>query len=256
MLTRLIEQHYGLESGPLIDFDNLHKFNDRVPKIVFTHNRWLPYFKKVRDQQECEPYYSSSVLIWVRNPLDTCVSQYFQWLHRSEDENLKLKGWPSRDSGLSLNEFLLHPETGVERLCRELNIWLRESEKISRATVVRYEDMLKDSTNGFNQIVSFFKIGAPRQLIEEAVDFSSFENMRLREVTAKQASSISTLDVANANTSDALKARRAQIGGYLNYLSPLECGYFEKIVASQLSPDFGYSELPEISQFPRREIVN
>jgi len=256
MLTRLIEQYYGLESGPLIDFDNLHKFDDRVPKIVFTHNRWLPYFKKERDQRECAPYYSSSVLIWVRNPLDTCVSQYFQWLHRSKDENLRLKGWPSRDSGLSLKEFLLHPETGVERLCRELNIWLRESEKISRAIIVRYEDMLKDSTNGFDQVVSFLKIGAPRQLIDEAVNFSSFENMRLREVTAKQASNTSTLEVENANTSDALKARRAQIGGYSKYLSPLECVYFEKIVAAQLSPDFGYSELPEISQFPRGESVN
>ena len=116
--------------------------------------------------------------------------------------------------------------------------------------------MLKDSTNGFDQIVSFFKIGAPRQIIEEAVNFSSFENMRLREVTATQASNISTLGVTNVNSSDALKARRAQIGGYSKYLSPLECDYFEKIVASQLSPDFGYFELPEISQFPRRESVN
>jgi hypothetical protein len=246
MITRAIELYYGLEIGPAIRFDNRHKLDPRVPKIAVTHNRWLPYYKKARDLAECKQYYHSTVLILVRNPLDTCVSQYFQWLHRSKEDNIRLKGWPARDSGLSLQDFLNHPDTGVERLCRELNMWLRESEKINSALVVRYEDIRQSPAVVLKKIISFFGISTSTKMIEEAVEFSSFENMRQREAISKQAPSADKKKEIESEAADAFKSRRGKISGYSNYLSSQECAYFEQVIKSNLASAFGYSELPDV----------
>jgi hypothetical protein len=246
MITRAIELHYGLEIGAAIRFDNRHKLDSRVPKIAVTHNRWLPYFKKPRELQECREYYNSTVLILVRNPLDTCVSQYFQWLHRSKEENIRLKGWPPKDAGLSLQEFLEHPDTGVQRLCRELNMWLRESEIIDNVMFVRYEDMRQNPVTELERIMSFLGIAASTQMIEEAVEFSLFKNMRQREATNKKPQAEDKSRVKKPEATDAFKSRRGKISGYSKYLSPQECTYFQQTIRSHLSSVFGYSELPEI----------
>lgn len=245
MITRAVELHFQLNIGPAIRFDNRHKLDSRVPKIAVTHNRWLPYYKKPQEQRECREYYQSKVLILVRNPLDTCVSQYFQWLYRSKDENIRLKGWPPRNSGLSLQDFLEHPDTGVERLCRELNIWLRESQKIRDAMFVRYEDMRKDPENELAQVMSFLGIPVPAQIIKDAVDFSSFENMRKRE-SAGRLPEHAAKSAKIPEAADAFKSRRGKISGYSKYLSSQECAHFIQLVRSRLCSDFGYSNLPEI----------
>jgi hypothetical protein len=246
MLTRVIELHYGLQDAPLIDFNNLHKLNARVPKIAVTHNRWLPYYNKARPQRECRPYYRSKVVMLVRNPLDTCVSQYFQWLHRSKDKNVTLKGWPARDSGLSLLEFMRHRDTGVVRLCQELNMWLRESTKFQRAHLVRYEDLRRSTLEELANIVHFIEIEASPETLAAAIEFGSFENMRQREQAGRCPTTNDQPVKPATREGDAFKARRGKIGGYLKYLDPEQCKYYEDVVTSHLSATFGYSNLPDI----------
>lgn len=246
MLTRAIELHYSLESGPLIQYDNLYKIDDRAPRITVTHNRWLGYYRKPRPGSECKPYYPKAVLILVRNPLDTCISQYFQWLNRSKDKDIMLKGWPPKSADQGLQHFLLQPDTGVERLCGELNTWLEESAKFHRALFVRYEDMLEDPVAHLADALSFLDINASAQVIEESVSFSSFENMRKRETNSPTTQVTDTSGQAATGSQDGFKARRGGVGGYSKYLSDEECSRFEKVIAEQLSNAFGYSELPSI----------
>jgi len=248
MLTRVIERHYELDPCPLVNFDNLHKHDSGIPIIAITHNRWVPYFKKPEQNRECSPYYHSTVLVLVRNPLDTCVSQYFQWKHRSKDRNIQLKGWPPRSCDLSLPEFFRHPETGVERLCRELNIWLRESSKFVDVLFIRYEDMLGDTLGVLRQIVQFLGVPATEAILEDAVEYGSFPNMKKRETGDLAPPGEKGQSPVRNQDGETHKARTGKIGGYSDYLTTQECEFFEKMIATQLSGRFGYANLPQIQE--------
>ena len=257
MLTRLIHRHYVLDTPGLLNFDNLHKLNSKIPIVMVTHNRWVPYFRKQRAQQECHSYYQSKVLVLIRNPLDTCVSQYFQWKHRSKAENILLKGWPSRSSNLRLTGFLDHPDTGVRRLCEELNIWYRESVKFDAVLFVRYEDLRQEPNKGLRQIVDFMGIPASEAELDDAIEYGSFANMKGREARKTPASDSAgdgdgdgDGDGADEKPGDEMyKARSGQVGGYSKYLTPLECEFYENMVAQQLLAGFGYSQLPKTLEF-------
>ena len=245
MLTRVIERCYGLSAPPLLSFDNLKKLDQRIPAIAVTHNRWLPYYKRPRRGRECAPYYPYRVLMLVRNPLDTCVSQYFQWQHRSKDANVLLKGWPSRTTGLSLHEFLRHPEMGVERLCSELDTWLRECDKFEGACILRYEDMLEDPGACLGKVASFLALPATEEILVEAVKYGSFDRMKQREIRDVVVDS-GAAAVASGGLADSHKARVGKVCGYVDYLTPEECSYYAGLVAATLSPRLGYADLPGI----------
>tara|TARA_R110000823_G_scaffold119998_11_gene244417 strand:+ start:512 stop:1393 length:882 start_codon:yes stop_codon:yes gene_type:complete len=245
MLSRALELHFSLGPGPLIDFDNRHKEDARVPRILVTHNRWLRYYRRPRPGRECACYYQSRVLVLVRNPLDTAVSQYFQWRNRSKDANIKLKGWPARTSNMSLLDFMLHRDTGVEQLCRELNTWHREAPRLRAAQLLRYEDMLVDTATSLATALAFFGIAAGTGVVEDAVAHASFENMRQRESTDGPLVPNSTK--ASCGGADSFKARRGGVGGYTEYLGQEDCARLEALVADTLHPSFGYSALPAIA---------
>lgn len=249
MVTKVLEQKLSLEPGPLIDFDNLHKRDTRAPRIAVTHNRWLPYLRPPISGNECRQYYGSRVLILVRNPLDTCVSQYFQWLHRSVETTIALKAWPPRSSGLSLLDFLEHETTGVERLCGELNLWRRESIKFRDALFIRYEDLLEDTTAYLGQALAFLRIDASTEVVQNAVDFCAFRNMRKREV--RQDSALNTTTRHSQPDEIHLKTRRGGAGGYREYFPSDTCNRLEKLVNAKLDPAFGYSDLPKILPLQR-----
>ena len=245
MLTRVIEQTYGLSSPPLLNFDNLSKLDGRIPAVAVTHNRWLPYSHKPRKGRECMPYYSHRVLILVRNPLDTCVSQYFQWKHRSKDANILLKGWPPRSSDLSLQNFLEHPDTGVKRLCAELATWLRESTKFKATCILRYEDLLADPVSDLRRATQFLGLPVAENILAEAVEYGDFAQMKQREKDATD-DDPSTAQSATSPQANAHKARVGKTCGYVDYLSPQECQHYEELVAARLPPSVGYGHLPEL----------
>ena len=244
MLTRVIERSYGLSSPPLINFDNLRKLDHRIPAIAVTHNRWLPYYRRPREGKDCEAYYPHDVLILVRNPLDTCVSQYFQWLHRSKDSNVLLKGWPPRSSCLGLEDFLAHPLTGVERMCQELATWWRESHKFKGVCVLRYEDMLADPQSSLSSATRFFQLPATEDIVREAVEYGSFSNMKRREMAGVTVEADAL--VAETQSADAHKAREGKVSGYVNHLDPATCAHYTALVGSTVPFALGYDRLPEI----------
>lgn len=250
MLTRAFERHFNLDDPPILSFDNLHKQDSRIPIICITHNRWLPYYQRDKKTgQGCSAYYNSRVLVLVRNPIDTCISQYFQWLHRSKDFNIALKGWPSRNSGLSMLDFLQHPTTGIDRLCEELNLWLLESPRFRDTTFLRYEDMIIEPATCLESALNFYGVYPPAEIIREAVDHCAFDNMRKRESSSGPL--IPGSVDSSRSGSNTFKARRGAIAGYDHYLPQEQREHFEALVATALDPAYGYAKLPVIQQMLR-----
>ena len=121
---------------------------------------------------------------------------------------------------------------------------------------VRYEDMRQSPVTELERIMPFLRITASLEVVEEAVEFCSFENMRQREAAAKmpEVEAKQILEIPKA--ADAFKSRRGKISGYAKYLSPEECNHFTQIIKSHLSSVFGYSDLPEILPTSQSGIIS
>jgi Sulfotransferase domain len=78
------------------------------------------------------------VLLLVRHPADTAVSQFFQWKHRMKPRKRMLNSYPATKDGPSLADFVLSETAGIPKIIRFMNQWASELDRMSDVLVVRY----------------------------------------------------------------------------------------------------------------------
>jgi len=142
------------------EFANQSFFNSwsfvECSRIVKTHQRCLPFFKKHK-----------SALI-VRDPRDIVVS-YYHYV-----TGLKASGFDG-----SISEVLRHPKMGVESFFKHYASWKKHA-----GLILKYEDLKDDPFDGFSRLAAYYGIERSSEDIQKAIDASNFSNMR----TAQQKS--------------------------------------------------------------------
>src|SRR5690625_2756179 len=88
MMSRLYQQHYRLPKSMLLQYDNMHRRNAAIPKIHFSHDNYLKDYTGNFDNKA--DYRNTRVVLLVRHPADTAVSQYFQWKYRMRDRKKQI----------------------------------------------------------------------------------------------------------------------------------------------------------------------
>ncbi|MBP6999982.1 sulfotransferase domain-containing protein [Amaricoccus sp.] len=164
------------------------------------------------------------VLFLHRNPIDTAVS-FFHQVNSKDFAPGTLKYWQrlvplwleGRLPPRSIDAFVLHPNYGVEKICRFNRAWLDHLATRPDALVVTYESLRADPLPGFGRILDW--LGRDASGLAEAIEDKSFENMRARE--AARAGDASTfLKPDRSRDAGAFKARRGKVGGYADELAP------------------------------------
>lgn len=233
MLSRLYQQHYGLDEAQLIEFDNFHRQNAAIPTIYFTHGHYL------RDRFASERGRASAsrrkVLFLVRNPCDVAVSEYFQSTRRASDHKVELHGV---DRDASMFEFVMRAPVGLPSIIDYLNGWAPLMNDRPDALVVRYEDLRAQPEARLFSICQF--LGAPftKDEIHEAVAFTDFEN--LKELERRNFFNNRRLTPRNPDDPDSFKVRRGKVGGYSDYFDDEQIAAMEGLVRDRLDPVFGY----------------
>ena len=235
MLSRLYQAAHGLPEAQLLEFDNFHRQHASIPKILFTHGRYLR--ERLGTARWQEEFRDKRVIFLVRNPCDVAVSEYFQSTRRASDHKAELY---AIDRESSMYEFVMSSGMGLPGIVDYLNAWEPVVSKLPKALVCRYEDMRARPEQALARIVAF--LGAPfsPQQIAEAVEFASFESLREKERTNFFANSrLAPRDPADP---DSFKVRRGKVGGYRDYFDAAERDRIEDFVRTRLSPGFGYGE--------------
>ena len=80
LLSRFFQLRFGLRPSAFIGFDNLHRKNDGIPRVFFTHDNYLRDFTGNADSKR--DFYGKKVVLLVRQPGDVAVSQFHQWKFR------------------------------------------------------------------------------------------------------------------------------------------------------------------------------
>ncbi len=236
MLSRLYQLQFDLPEGKLMEFENYHRQDARVPRILFTHDNYLR--DCTGDAASKRAYRDKPVVLLARHPADVTVSQYFQWKHRMRAHKVALNAYPPRDSELSPYQFTMS-DSGLPKVVRFLNEWAEELDGIAQHMLLRYEDMRADTVSELSRVATFLGLQPAGGVLEQTVEYASVENMKRREAEAQSESD--RLRAADPGNPDSFKTRRAKVGGYHDYFEPDEIARIDDYVERNLHPRFGYA---------------
>lgn len=246
MLSRFYQVKHGLSARHLIGFDNLHKKNAAIPKLFFTHDNYIKDYTGNRDTKA--DFYDKKVVLLVRDPFDTAVSQFFQWKYRMRPGKKALNQYPQHGSDTSVFDFVMDEDAGLPKIIDYLNLWASESRKIKDLLIVRYEDLRADTAQALERIVNFIGTPGSEAEIREAVNFASVENMRQMEEKKTFWLSGSRMVAKDRKNPNSYKVRKAKVGGYRDYFDDQQIARMQQLVAERLDPVFGYTARPPATE--------
>lgn len=239
MLSRVYQLAYGIPEGTALEFDNLNRLDARIPRVLFTHGNYLrDYLDQWTDRAA---FREKRVLLLVRDPRDTAVSQYFQWKHRMHPAKKALNAYPPHGSERSVADFVLREPAGLEGVLDFLELWEQELPAMGAVQVVRYEALRSATAPVLASIIDFLGTPAPLAAIEDAVAFASVENMRRLEAGGADAGyKGQRLKPGDAANPESFKVRRGKVGGWRDYLNDAECRAVEAMIQARPGRLFGY----------------
>jgi hypothetical protein len=178
-----------------------------IPLLLFSHLRF--------DERL---FGRRPVVFILRCPYDVMVSSY---LHKTR-QDLSWEG--------PLDAFLRDPEVGVADLVRYLNSWAPRLQKPG-VMVLTYEQLRTDPETGFLCLAAHLGIQAEPAIARIALSQASFENMS----DVERRVGIEGYDYDWWDR-EARRVRRAQIGGYRDYLDEQDCRYMMTACMQRLAP--------------------
>ena len=237
MLSGYYQRRYGLPERSLLGFANYHRREPRVPQIFFTHDNYIKDYTGHRDTKR--DFYRTKVVLLVRSPQDTAVSQYFQWKHRMRRAKRELNDYPT-DDATSLFDFVMSPGCGLPKIVDFMNLWAAEQSRVGQLLLVRYEDLRSAPENELSRIVSFLDGSADPECVAHAVAFASVDNMRAMEERRGFWLAGRRMTPGDRTNPDSFKVRRAKVGGYRDHFDAEQIARIDELVSAKLSPLYGY----------------
>jgi hypothetical protein len=168
-----------------------------------------------------------------RDPRDAFVSHYIEMTRRTAETANELKSQAVGDA-------LRDPIFGIVLIIETMNAWLTEFARRSDCILVRYEDLHATPNEQFHHVLAAVGETEPQaRHFENALEFSRFGNMRKMEASLDYDRQL--LQPGDVNDPESYKVRRGKIGGYVDYLDPIDVEYADQAM-SALDPRFGYQK--------------
>ncbi len=242
MVSRVYQLAFGLSDNRLLSFDNLHRLNARVPRVLFTHGNYLRDYTGHGYDTKAD-YHGKRVVLLVRDPRDVAVSQFFQWKFRMQRHKKRLNDYPPHGSEVSIFDFVMDDKVGVPQIIRYFNGWLRGIPDLSDVLMVRYEDMRRDPGVVLAEVLDFTGTPPSPEHVADAVEFAAYDNMKKME----ENQSFSSwrygwrMKPGDKDNPDSFKVRRGKVGGYRDYFSDAQLETLDAMVDRDLLPQIGYT---------------
>ena len=246
MISRLYQVRHGLPASKLINTDELALKHPEIPRLAAS-NGYYSYEGAIGEKLAVgapdSPLRHKPVLLLARHPCDIAVSWFFQFTKRQSAHKQELINHfidhPIDRHSISMWDFVRHSDIGLPFLVDYLNTWERNLSQLEKGLIIRYEDLRAKPAEVLGQVVGLMGDSFTEQEIDEAVNFGSFDN--LKQLESKGFFKQGGLTLRNPNDPNSFKVRRGKVGGYRDYFTPEQADELEEIVATRLSPAFGYA---------------
>ena len=239
MMSRFYQGKFGIPAKQMLGFDNYHRMNAAVPRIFFTHGNYLRNY--TGDWETKVDFYGKKIIMLVRDPRDVAVSQFFQWQYRMKPNKKILNKYPSEGDEVSMFDFIMDPDAGLPKIIDFMNLWAGERERMKGFFLLRYEDLRTRAEETLRALLEFMDTPGTDAEIREAIEFSSYENMKKMEQKKTFWLSGGRMVPKDRDNPNTYKVRRAKVGGYRDYFDDDQVARIEALVNSTLSPYYGYN---------------
>jgi len=186
-----------------------YEFGDRadVPLVLSSHLSF-----------DAGLFGDAPIAFLLRSPYDITVSNYF---HLTKSDQT-YEG--------DIDEFIRDPELGILNTVAYWNTWSEQLLSNGDLTL-SYEALLTDPVEGFRRMARHFGLRDDPEAAADAIRYASFENMRRIELN----DGIINQDYDQSDP-EALRVRRAVVGGYRDYLSDAHIAYIHDTCERELTP--------------------
>lgn len=238
LLWRYFARKNGFASDSISGFDEFRNRHPGVPVLFFTHDNYLKDY--LGHDRKAEIYRNRPVVLLVRDPRDTAVSQFFQWKHRMALRKKVINAYPLDD--VSVHDFIAGGEAGIPKIIAFMNDWAAEIGKMPKLLMVKYEDLRADTKGELRRILAFLGQDPSDAELEDAVAFASIENMRRMEAeNANKSGAQRSMKPGDASDPSSFKVRRGKVGGWHDYVTDEQAAAIDRMVRENLDPVYGYS---------------
>ena len=228
--------YYCQRYGHPFSLDPKHYSDTRIPRIIYTHDRFEQRTKADRWDALRGKYFipaaerrRAKIILLARDPRDTFVSHYVQLTRRTRETPDQLK---QQDIG----EVLRDPRHGIASMIEIMNGWLEEWSGKSNFLLVRYEELQGAPEETFRALLKLLGEKEPdADAFAHALEFSRFGNMKKMEAAGAFASKI--LQPTDAGDPESFKVRRGKVGGFTDYLTGDDLTYANEAMG-KLDPRF------------------
>ena len=226
MLAKTISDAYRKKLN--LDLYKMSLFNTNIPNIN-TDPRIGNYSNdRNTDVKITNAQRRKKIILLVRDPRDVLVSYFFEWTKRREN---KYTG--------TLSEFIREDFT-LRRLIRFMNEWMDEKNRRNdNVLLVKYEEIHKSPGVQLKRMLDFAGIKTSENMISNAVDYSTFDNMSKIEKEGAF-SGDHRLTATDTQDRNSFKMRKGKVGGYKENLSKEDIGYINSELKGHLNLQFGY----------------
>jgi hypothetical protein len=239
LLWRYFARKNGYATDSISGFNEFRDRHPNVPVLFFTHDNYLKDW--FGHDGKAEIYGKLPVVLLVRDPRDTAVSQFFQWKHRMEPRKKVINDYPLPDD-TTVQDFIAGDKAGVPKIIEFMNAWAAAAPKIQKLLVVRYEDLRADTATQLRRIVEFLGEQPTDADLADAVGFASIDNMRRMETeNANKSGGQRSMKPGNADDPSSFKVRRGKVGGWRDYVTEEQAQALDRMVRETLDPVYGYS---------------
>lgn len=207
------------------------------PSMNFSHGglRWFEHsLEDLNYESFIAPYLAKKIVLLTRYPLDVVVSNWAYDHHISERYTKEL------------SEYMREPLLGLARCIHFNNLYVTFRSNSEDFFLSKYENLTADTRESMKALISFLKLPMREEMLSEAVEYASFENMKhiQAEKGNKETSKYKSkfFQVGNPENPEAHHIRKGKVGGYHDYLTKEEVKKYEAIVANEMDPLFGYGK--------------
>ncbi|MCA9048713.1 MAG: sulfotransferase domain-containing protein [Planctomycetaceae bacterium] len=223
MVARAYQQTSGLALEELLAQQH-RNIGDKdtgrqVPIIRFGHGYRYKYFCQGA-KFPAWYYRNARVALLVRDPRDTLVSWFYYQKYHFQSFNGSLHDF-AMTSGSDR-----HPEdhlarTGIEPILKYYATWLENRDCFRDLLIMYYEDFRAHPETQLRRLFDFAGVSVPEDVLRDAVQFASFENMRQME----QNRTLAWNALPGGKNQRGFKTRRAQVNGFRDELCEEDLGH-------------------------------
>lgn len=231
MINKSMVDEFSLKGADLLETYQITNKLSNVPNTHLIHDG-SPHLKNWdRIEQVKSRYRRKRVLFLVRDPRDIVVSNYFQSTKRSFDQRNNIF------EDCTIQEFLSLDIGSLKSVVSYYNSWSRNRNTAKDFMLIRYEDLIDDTTYTLQRVLDYLHIPVSHKTIVDAVNYSSFNNMKSME---KSDIFGQRLKAGNPKDNESYKVRRGKVGGYVDYFNKEDLDYMNAYIQSNLDDYYYY----------------